>query len=110
MPTWGIAPSTPPIPLGTLACRAPFLLAYLLRVTEAEHLLQGVSRVATRVESVETRHDVRHVVAGDRGLSEWVFAGTTPDGRAVRVHGCDVFTFREGKIAVKSSFLKSRTA
>jgi ketosteroid isomerase-like protein len=54
--------------------------------------------------------DVRHVVAGNRGLSEWVFAGTTPDGRAVRVHGCDVFTFREGKIAVKSSFLKSRTA
>jgi hypothetical protein len=24
--------------------------------------------------------------------------------------GCDVFTFREGKIAVKRSFLKSRTA
>jgi ketosteroid isomerase-like protein len=54
--------------------------------------------------------DVRHVIAGDRGLSEWVFAGTTPDGRPVEVHGCDVFTFREGKIAVKSSFLKNRTA
>jgi ketosteroid isomerase-like protein len=54
--------------------------------------------------------DVRHVVAGDRGLSEWVFAGTTPDGRAVEAHGCDVFTFREGKIASKSSFLKNRTA
>jgi ketosteroid isomerase-like protein len=54
--------------------------------------------------------DVRHVVAGDRGLSEWIFAGTATDGRKVEVQGCDVFTFREGKIAVKSSFLKNRTA
>jgi ketosteroid isomerase-like protein len=54
--------------------------------------------------------DVRHVVAGDRGLSEWVFTGTAADGRKVEVQGCDVFTFREGKIAVKSSFLKNRTA
>jgi ketosteroid isomerase-like protein len=53
--------------------------------------------------------DVRHVVAGDRGLSEWVFAGTAADGRTVEVQGCDVFTFRGGKIAVKSSFLKART-
>jgi len=52
----------------------------------------------------------RHFVAGDRGVSEWVFSGTTPDGRKVEVNGCDVFTFREGKIAVKSSFFKTRTA
>ena len=54
--------------------------------------------------------DARHFVAGDRGLSEWIFAATGTDGRKVEVQGCDVFTFREGKIAVKSSFLKSRTA
>jgi ketosteroid isomerase-like protein len=52
--------------------------------------------------------DTRHVVAGDRGLSEWIFTGTTADGRKVEVNGCDVFTFREGKIAVKSSFFKNR--
>jgi len=55
-------------------------------------------------------HDVRHVVAGDRGVSEWIFTGTTTDGRKVEVNGCDLFTFREGKIAVKSSFFKNRTA
>ncbi len=52
----------------------------------------------------------RHFVAGDRGLSEWIFSGTTADGRRVEVDGCDVFTFRGGKIAVKSSFFKTRTA
>jgi len=52
----------------------------------------------------------RHFVSGDRGLSEWLFTGTAGDGRKVEVNGCDVFTFREGKIAVKSSFFKNRTA
>ena len=54
--------------------------------------------------------DTRHLVSGDRGLSEWIFTGTTADGRKVEVNGCDVFTFRAGKIAVKSSFFKNRTA
>lgn len=52
----------------------------------------------------------RHFVSGDRGLSEWLFTGTAGDGRKVEVNGCDVFTFREGKIALKSSFFKNRTA
>ena len=52
----------------------------------------------------------RHFVYGDRGVSEWVFAGTTVDGRKVEVNGCDLFTFRDGKIAVKASFLKNRTS
>ena len=52
----------------------------------------------------------RHFVTGDRGVSEWIFAGTTVDGRKIEVDGCDLFTFRDGKIAVKRSFLKNRTA
>ena len=48
----------------------------------------------------------RHLVAGDRGVSEWTFRGTRPDGMRVEVRGCDVFTFRDGKIAVKDSFRK----
>jgi taurine dehydrogenase small subunit len=54
--------------------------------------------------------DTRHFIAGNRGLSEWLFTATTADGRKVEVNGCDVFTFNEGKIAVKSSFFKNRTA
>lgn len=52
--------------------------------------------------------DPHHFVCGDRGVSEWTFAGTRADGSRVEVHGCDVFTFREGKIAVKNSYRKNR--
>jgi steroid delta-isomerase-like uncharacterized protein len=54
--------------------------------------------------------DLRHVVAGDRGVSEWIFRGTSADGKEVEVNGCDLFTFRDGKIALKSSYLKNRSA
>jgi taurine dehydrogenase small subunit len=50
----------------------------------------------------------RHFVVGDRGVSEWTFSGTRADGTRVEVDGCDLFTFRDGKIALKNSFRKSR--
>ena len=53
--------------------------------------------------------DARHFVAGNRGVSEWIFTGTTADGKRIEVNGCDVFTFRNDKIAVKSSYFKTRT-
>ncbi len=52
----------------------------------------------------------RHFVCGDRGVSEWTFTGTRADGSRVEVNGCDVFTFRDGKIAVKNSYRKNRPA
>lgn len=52
--------------------------------------------------------NARHFVAGDRGVSEWTFTGTLKDGKRVEVTGCDVFTFRNGKIAIKNSFRKNR--
>lgn len=52
--------------------------------------------------------NARHLVKGDRGVSEWTFTGTMKDGRRVEVTGCDLFTFRNGKIAVKNSFRKNR--
>ena len=52
----------------------------------------------------------RHFVQGDRGVSEWTFTGTRADGSRVEVHGCDLFTFRGGKIALKNSYRKNRPA
>lgn len=52
----------------------------------------------------------RHFVCGDRGVSEWTLTGTRADGSRVEVNGCDVFTFRDGKIAVKNSYRKNRPA
>ena len=54
--------------------------------------------------------NARHFVAGDRGLSEWVFTGTTAEGKKLEVNGCDVFTFAHGKIAKKDSYFKNRIA
>jgi steroid delta-isomerase-like uncharacterized protein len=50
----------------------------------------------------------RYLVQGDRGVSEWTFTGTRSDGTRVEVHGCDLFTFRDGKIALKNSYRKNR--
>lgn len=50
----------------------------------------------------------RHFVCGNRGVSEWTFTGTQADGKRAEINGCDIFTFRGGKIAVKNSYRKSR--
>ena len=54
--------------------------------------------------------NARHFVAGNRGVSEWTFTGTRKDGKRVEVTGCDLFTFRDGKIAIKNSYRKNRPA
>lgn len=50
----------------------------------------------------------KHFISDDRGFSEWTFSGTKTDGTKVEVTGCDLFTFRNGKIAVKNSYRKNR--
>lgn len=52
--------------------------------------------------------NARHFISGNRGFSEWIFTGTKPDGSRVEVTGCDLFTFKDGKIAVKNSYRKNR--
>jgi steroid delta-isomerase-like uncharacterized protein len=52
--------------------------------------------------------NARHFVHGERGVSEWTFTGTRTDGTRVEVHGCDLFTFRDGRISLKNSYRKNR--
>jgi ketosteroid isomerase-like protein len=49
-----------------------------------------------------------HFVAGNRGVSEWTFTGMRTDGTRIEVNGCDLITFRDGKIAIKNSYRKNR--
>ncbi len=53
-------------------------------------------------------HEPRHFASGDRGVSEWTFTGTRADGARFEVNGCDLLTFRDGRIAVKNSYRKNR--
>ena len=75
----------------------------------------GKQAVRKAFEDVfKTYHDahwsnVRHFISGDRAVSEWTFTGTKQDGSKVEVIGCDLFTFRDGKIAIKNSFRKNRS-
>lgn len=74
----------------------------------------GQEQVKKAFESVfETFADARwanarHFIFGNRGLSEWVFTGTKKDGTKVEVTGCDLFTFKDGKIFIKNSYRKNR--
>lgn len=49
-----------------------------------------------------------HRIDGDFGLSEWVFSGTDATGSRIEAEGCDLFTFKDGMIALKRAFRKPR--
>ncbi len=52
--------------------------------------------------------DGAHFVCGDRGVSESTFKGTKADGSRIEARMVDVFTFRDGRIAVKNAYRKDR--
>lgn len=52
--------------------------------------------------------DADHFVVGNRGFSECTFSGTKADGTRVVARMVDIFTLKDGKIAVKNAFRKDR--
>ena len=66
--------------------------------------------LAKRFEGIPDVHygDDRHFLSADgsRGASEWTLTGTTTDGQRLEVRGCDLWTFRDGRIVVKDSYWK----
>ncbi len=74
----------------------------------------GLEAVRSSFESVWTMYPdahwggATHFVRGDRGVSEWTFTGTRLDGTRIEVHGCDLFVFKGGRIALKNSYRKHR--
>jgi ketosteroid isomerase-like protein len=101
---------------GLMACMAPgcvFEAAAGPDVTGARHVGPDAVRrayAAVFATYADARwNQPRHFVAGDRAVSEWTFTGTTKDGTRVEVNGCDIFTLRGGKIALKNSYRKQRS-
>lgn len=64
--------------------------------------------LASRFAGIPDVHygEDRHWVAGNRGVSEWTLTGTTENGSKLRVRGCDLWEFRDGKVVRKDSFWK----
>lgn len=81
--------------------------AWGMRAKGAEGVRAAFTDVWTRFPDAHWG-DARHFVCGNRGVSEWTFTGTGRDGGRVDVHGCDLFTFRDHKIALKNSYRKNR--
>ncbi|MEI9912809.1 MAG: nuclear transport factor 2 family protein [Bacteroidota bacterium] len=52
----------------------------------------------------EDRHWVSS--SGDMGVSEWTLTGTTTAGISLKVGGCDLWEFRNGKVTRKNSYWK----
>ena len=50
----------------------------------------------------------RHWISadGNMGVSEWTLTGTTTSGVKLKVRGCDLWEFRNGKITRKNSYWK----
>ena len=75
---------------------------------QADTLFRGCNMSVTGADLQVFADAWNRHVRGHRGVSEWTFTGTRADGARVEVTGCSVFTFRDGKIAVKNSYRKNR--
>lgn len=72
---------------------------------------QNVRRaLAGRFEGLPDVHygNGEHFVdeAANAGMSKWLLTGTRPDGTRTEAHGCDFYTFRNGKVIRKDSYWK----
>ena len=70
---------------------------------------QGFAARFAGIPDIRYRQD-EHFVDGDRGASEWTLSGTTTEGQRIEVRGCDLWTFKDGKVVKKDSFWKIRPA
>ncbi|OGG03401.1 DUF4440 domain-containing protein [Candidatus Gottesmanbacteria bacterium RBG_16_37_8] len=66
--------------------------------------------LASRFEGIPDVHygDDRHWVSSDvdMGLSVWTLTGTTTSGDILKVRGCDIWEFQNGKVVRKDSYWK----
>jgi len=78
------------------------------RFVGKEQVRAGFAGRFAGIPNVRYQQD-EHFVDGDRGASEWTLSGTTTEGQPIEVRGCDLWTFRDGKVVKKDSFWKVRT-
>jgi steroid delta-isomerase-like uncharacterized protein len=66
--------------------------------------------LAGRFKGIPDVHygDDRHWVSADgsKGVSEWTLTGTTTSGISLKVRGCDLWEFDQGKVTRKDSYWK----
>ena len=83
--------------------------AFGARHTGHEAVAKAFAAAWTNFPDAQWRNG-KHLVMGERGMSEWTFTGTALDGTRSESDGVDLFTFKDGKILVKNVFRKARPA
>ncbi len=80
---------------------------YGIRFEGAKAVRERCIEVWTDIPDVQFTNGI-HFTEGDHGCSEWTITGTHRDGSKLEVDGCDLFTFENGKIKSKRSYIKNR--
>jgi ketosteroid isomerase-like protein len=75
------------------------------RLVGLDQVREGVAARFAGIPDVHYGED-DHWVSGSRGVSEWTLTGTSVDGARIEVRGCDLWTFRDGKVVRKDSYWK----
>ena len=75
------------------------------RFTGKDQVREGLAGRFKGIPDVHYSND-RHFISGNRGASEWLLTGTTTAGIPIKVQGCDLWEFRDGKILRKDSYWK----
>jgi len=71
---------------------------------QVREALAGRFRGIPDVHYGEDRHWISS--DGNMGVSEWTLTGTTTSGLSLKLRGCDLWEFRNGKITRKDSYWK----
>ena len=68
---------------------------------------EGLAGRFKGIPDVHYGEDLHWISAdGNMGVSEWTLTGTTTSGVKLKVRGCDLWEFRNGKITRKNSYCK----
>ena len=79
------------------------------RVEGKEAIAKAFTGVWTSMPDVQWA-DHEHFISedGSRGVSQWTFRATNPDGTRTEVQGVDLFRIRDDKIVEKQAIRKQR--
>lgn len=69
---------------------------------------QGVWTAMPDVQWADHSHFISE--DGTRGVSQWTFRATNPDGTRTEVQGADLFRIRDGRLVEKQALRKQRPA
>ena len=77
------------------------------RFTGKEQVREALAGRFKGIPDVHYGEDVHWIsAAGNKGVSEWTLTGTTTTGVKLKVRGCDLWEFQNGKIIRKDSYWK----